>query len=84
MMILSPETPVKQVEDYEFQFVSGAQPYVVSLDLSAGDKADFSEPGLITFTYAEKTSLDGSVLPAEEVVIFSTHVLVMRRRTREM
>ena len=84
MIINKPDPVTKPVEDYDFVFTNGT-PFSITLDINAGDQADFSEPGLVIFRLTPKITIDGEgFYPAEDVTVFSTHILTMHHRVREV
>lgn len=80
------ETPVikKTVEDYDFVFSSGvAMP--VTIDLAAGDTVDvFQDKILIHLTAKPSFHDPDKILPAEDIKIFTSHLISIQHREREI
>jgi hypothetical protein len=84
MDIITPNPKPKVIKDYDFTFSSG-QFTSIPIDETVGDTIEFSHPQLVKIHLAERASkVDGSKIPAEDVTIFLSHVVLMQERTREV
>lgn len=86
MYITSPDPLKKLIEEFDFTFQNGMT-LPISLDKTAGDEVDLDTyPHAILIKLAEKPSLVDStkMLPAEKITIFTTHLLTIQQRTKEV
>lgn len=84
MLILEPDPKLRTVDDYDIQFVNGGF-LPVSIDKEAGDTISIESP-IISVHYAKKLSPVDHItpIPPEDLLIYTTHVLTILHRTREV
>lgn len=83
MDIIVPEVK-RVVDDYDFLFTSGFM-MPVTIDREAGDKVDFNKDGITIYLSAKPAQSDPRrLLPAEDITIFSQHLLSVQHRRREV
>jgi hypothetical protein len=83
MRVEAPEVK-KIVDDYDLVFSSGMM-LPVTLDKSAGDTIEFDKD-VITFRLTAKPSINDPdiTLPAEDITVFTKHLVTVQHRTREV
>lgn len=83
MYITTPEVK-KLVDDYDLIFSSGMM-LPVTLDREAGDTVEFEKES-ITFRLTSKPSLNDPDInmPAEDITIFTKHLVSVQHRVREV
>ena len=85
MLVQSPDPVKKLVDDFDFTFIGGIV-MPVSVDKEAGDTVDFeTHPTAVVIHLTSKPSrTDSSMkLPAEDITIITSHLLVVQHRVRE-
>lgn len=83
-MIVSSPPVVKSVDEYDFVFSSGmVMPITISPTL--GDTVTFS-PDLILVNLTSKPSMNTpeKLLPAEDIKIYTSHLISIQHRVREV
>jgi hypothetical protein len=81
-MELKSEPKKKFVEDYDFMLKGGIVKFV-TLDTSAGDNIEYVTGGIKIHLAARPGLVDPlEIVPAEEITIFSQHVLYIEHRER--
>lgn len=85
MFITESEPKVKTVDDLDFTFSNGLV-MPITLDESAGDTVDWdTHKDAIIIHLSAKPSMDGETkLPAEDITVFRTNILLIQHRVREI
>jgi hypothetical protein len=83
MQIIHPDSK-RVVDDYDFTFSHGIV-VPVRIDLERGDSIEFIEGG-VNIKIVSKPSLNepGRMIPAEEVTLFSQHLISIHHRQTEV
>lgn len=86
MYITSPDPPKREVTEYDFSFQNGMM-LPVTIDKDGGDTIDLETyPHAIIINFAPKPSLVNPevVTPPEQITIFTSHLLSIHKRVREV
>lgn len=83
MIINSPTTP-KIIDDYDFIFINGQ--WSVTIDESAGDTIDTSDPHKISIYIAPKPSMadPSQKTPAETQTLYTNNLNIVQHKQREV
>lgn len=83
MIVNAPEVK-RLVDEYDFMFVSGMM-MPVTVDVEAGDRAVFSDDRILIRLTAKPSLNDPEKkFPAENITIFTKHLLSLQHREREI
>ena len=84
LTISNVEPKPRKVKDFDFIFVSG-QVMPVTIDEASGDTIEFVDGGVMISLVEKPSSVDPSkILPAEDITIFSSHLISIQKREREV
>lgn len=83
MIIETPEVK-RFLDDYDILFSSGLM-MPVTVDLSKGDSISFDDKAILVHLSSKPSQLNpDKTLPAEDITIFTPHILSIQHRVREV
>lgn len=83
MLIQTPEVK-KILDDYDILFQSGFM-MPLTIDLEKGDTISFDDKAILVHLAAKPSKSDpNKLLPAEDITVFTPHIISIQHRTREL
>lgn len=85
-MIINPVISPHMIDEFDFLFTNGLS-MPVTIDRDNGDMVDFdSSPAIIHIKLSAKRSISSSdvMLPAEDIMVYTSHIISISHRSREV